>query len=255
VSDPRPSRLRALGPTARSGLRLLLRTAAVDRTQRTAARRCLVLAPHPDDDVLGCGGTIAVKRAIDTDVRIVVVTDGAVTPGTWHRSPALAVQRRDEARRAAARLGIASEEVVFYDFPDGELDRHGSSLLERLRAEVRSFVPDEVLSTAPSDPHADHAAVGRACRALLDEGAIAVLLEYPVWQWRSPSAFARTWLASGRLRPDVVDVRAHAGLKREALDEHCSQVEVGDDGAGWTLDPRFLQSFLTGREWFFPVRR
>ena len=80
--------------------------------------RVLVFAAHPDDEVLGMGGTIAVHVDRGDDVRIVVVTDGSSTqyPGDAD----IRARKEEEALRAAAELGVT--DYVHLDLPDMRLD-------------------------------------------------------------------------------------------------------------------------------------
>src|SRR6516162_4744018 len=89
--------------------RPLLLSRAEDMTAQTATRSCLVLAPHPDDETLGCGATIMRKLAAGTPVQVIIAADG-----NWYRSSKLSVDavneiREEEARRACAILGLPYE--------------------------------------------------------------------------------------------------------------------------------------------------
>jgi N-acetylglucosamine malate deacetylase 1 len=125
--------------------------------------RVLVFAAHPDDEVLGMGGTIAVHAAVRGDaVRIVCVTDGSSTqyPGDDEKR----AQKEGEARRAAAELGV--EEYVHLDLPDMRLDTLAHVEVNRVVEEhVRDFRP-EVVYTPQPDVNQDH-------RALFDSVAVA----------------------------------------------------------------------------------
>jgi N-acetylglucosamine malate deacetylase 1 len=118
--------------------------------------RILVFAAHPDDEVLGMGGTIAVHAKVRRDeVRIVCLTDGSSTqyPGDDERRH----QKNEEARRAAAELGV--ENYVHLDFPDMRLDTISHvELNAAVAAQVRDFVPSVVYSVHP-DVNLDHRAV------------------------------------------------------------------------------------------------
>ncbi len=80
--------------------------------------RVLVIAAHPDDEVLGMGGTIAVHTGRGDAVRVLVVTDGSSTqyPGDAE----IRSRKEAEARRAAAELGV--DDYVHLDLPDMRLD-------------------------------------------------------------------------------------------------------------------------------------
>ena len=111
--------------------------------------RLLVLAPHPDDEVIGCGGLIAQHLREHRAVRIVIATDGAVGGD--------AAARETEARRGIAALGGA--EVVFLGFRDRTL---GGDAAARIREQLLDFRPDLVLVPSPIEIHPDHVALSRA---------------------------------------------------------------------------------------------
>jgi len=116
----------------------------------------LVVAAHPDDEVLGMGGTIALHAGVPGDhVRIVCVTDGSSSqyPG----DSAIRTRKNEEARRAAAVLGV--DDYVHLDFPDMRLDTLPHIDVNRVVEEqVRELGPEIVYSVHP-DVNQDHRVV------------------------------------------------------------------------------------------------
>jgi LmbE family N-acetylglucosaminyl deacetylase len=124
--------------------------------------RTLVFAAHPDDEVLGMGGTIALGVLRGDAVRVVCVTDGSSTQ--YAGDAARQEQKNEEALAAAAVLGVA--DYVHLDFPDMRLDTVPHVDLNSVVEEhVRDFSP-EVVYTAHPDVNRDH-------RALFDSVAVA----------------------------------------------------------------------------------
>lgn len=116
--------------------------------------RILVIAPHPDDEVLGCGGVIARHSARGDSVQVVVVSRGA--PDIF--PPAEVEQTRSEL--AAAHKLLEVEEVHFLDFPAPRLDIVPSHVLaDRLTRLVREIQPQTVYAPHWGDLHSDHKAV------------------------------------------------------------------------------------------------
>ncbi len=227
-----------------------LRRGAVDVTEAVARRSCLVLAPHPDDETLGCGATIMRKLSAGTPVHVLVLTDGATWP-PWN-SPADNVAIRGTELRAACRvLGLQVDDLTHLAFPEAELQLGGDALVDALADALRTHQPDEVLATSEADPHGDHAAVGTAVRKAL-AGRATRLLSYPVWQWERPRAWFRTMRVSAR--PEVVGTAGYLDGKREAVAVYRSQLSTGT-GPQRTegLEPWFLRHFLGPQELFFPV--
>jgi LmbE family N-acetylglucosaminyl deacetylase/glycosyltransferase involved in cell wall biosynthesis len=126
-----------------------------------AAGRVLVLAAHPDDEVLGAGGTIARNAATAEAVCVWIATDGdrqeGVAPG---EEAAYGHRRREEARRAASVLGIP--EPRFGAFPDRGLAEASRELDRALSALLDDFRPDLVLCPSPVEIHPDHRALAEA---------------------------------------------------------------------------------------------
>jgi LmbE family N-acetylglucosaminyl deacetylase/glycosyltransferase involved in cell wall biosynthesis len=171
--------------------------------------RLLVLAPHPDDEVIGCGGVVALHLREKRAVRIVVATDGA-QGGT-------AATREEESRRALSHLG-GQPEIVFLGFSDRALNEDAAP---RLRAELLAFHPDLVLVPSPIEIHPDHLALSRlfcnlvqADETLFADLATAQVAFYEVGQPLRPNA--------------IVDITEVADAKFAAIAEHASQLQQRD---------------------------
>ena len=111
----------------------------------------LVLAPHPDDEILGLGGAMARWAREGHAVHVVVATSGY--PPIY--SPEEEQACRAETRLAHARLGVAS--ACFLDLPAAELDTlMHRELNEKVRAAVLALAPDELYIPFLGDVHRDH---------------------------------------------------------------------------------------------------
>ncbi|MCA8979964.1 MAG: PIG-L family deacetylase [Planctomycetes bacterium] len=161
-------------------------------------RRVLVVAPHPDDEVLGCGGVIALHAHRGDAVRIVVCTDG----GGVEHDAALAARRRAECTAACRELGVS--DVVFLGFADGGLEADG--LCEGLADEFAKYAPELVYAPSKREYHADH----RAAAAAVAEAAGGTrVLSYGV---------------NAPVRCDLLlDTTSVVEKKRAALAKHASQ--------------------------------
>jgi N-acetylglucosamine malate deacetylase 1 len=124
--------------------------------------RVLVLAAHPDDEVLGMGGTLAVHVDRGDAVRVVVVTDGS--SAQYPDDSETRLRKEEEALRAAAELGVM--DYVHLDFPDMRLDTIPHVDVNRVVEEhVRDLAPDVVYTPHP-DVNLDH-------RVLFDSVVVA----------------------------------------------------------------------------------
>ena len=137
----------------------------------SAADRLLVLAPHPDDEIVSNAGLIQAARAAGATVWIVWATDGEQNPwaqlvheGRWPTSAAdhahWGALRRGESRRALESLGAADAGQSWLGFPDGGLTRQWMSgderLADSLEQIVREFRPTIVSAPSMFDDHPDH---------------------------------------------------------------------------------------------------
>jgi LmbE family N-acetylglucosaminyl deacetylase len=188
----------------------------------------VIAAPHMDDEVLACGGTIA-RLPDRARIHLVYATDGSqsytpVLPWLDATSRDLSSVRRAEAKAALETLGVPPDNLHFLDFPDGRLSHHAEALERSLTDLVRKLRPDHLLIPFRYDRHPDHLAVNRAAHsALRREGSRAQLFEYFVYyRWRMlPGRDVRTYIRGDQLL--AVDVEPVARQKRTALDCFRSQ--------------------------------
>lgn len=164
------------------------------------ARRLIVVSPHPDDEVLACGGLMQAALAEGCHVQVVSVTDGeACYPDHPRWSPArLRDARRRELASAMQALGMDATHVSALGIPDGTVARHEPDLAAHLAG--RLLPGDVVVAPWVHDAHPDHEAVGRAATAAaLNCGARA--LQYPVWAWHwlDPAAASGPWPNAQRI--------------------------------------------------------
>ena len=201
--------------------------------------RVLVVAAHPDDEVLGVGGTMARLAAAGARLRLVSVTDGEAShPGHPNRS-ALAARRAAETAGALRALGAQATEVIRLGFPDTRVAAREDALAARLRDLAADC--DAVLAPWDQDLHADHEAVGRAARR-----ASPLTYWYPVWTWHwaRPGDSRVPWHRAVRvsLRPSI------AARKRAAIRCFTSQLEPRDSGTGPVLTPATVAHFTRDHE-------
>ncbi|MFC8682194.1 PIG-L deacetylase family protein [Microbacterium ureisolvens] len=239
---------------------------ARDVTDAAARRSAVILAPHPDDETLGCGATIIRKVRAGSAVTVVMVTDGRHSHRSSAIGPAeLAALRRGELVEAVARLGLPAEAVRWVDIEDGAVAASEDRLTEVIGDLLRTLRPDELYATTAEDPHPDHAAVGRAARRAAAATTGVALLEYPIWLWGIwPLRPGRRWRslveAIGRVTTNrAVSVRCaeFADQKMHALQAHASQLRRPSEippGEDWhVLPPTVLAAAADAQEVFFPA--
>lgn len=217
------------------------------------ARGLLVVAPHPDDESLGCGATIAAAIDAGRAVRIVVLSDGIGShPNSLAYPPErLRRLRETETLAAAAALGLAPDAVSFLRLPDREVPSAGPEA-ERAATAIaeaaRATDAGAILVTWRHDPHCDHAAAYAIVRLAAPRLPGVAIHEYSVWGWALP-ANREVGPAPAGLR---IATTAHAERKRQAVGAHRSQLSdlIDDDPGGFRLDDATLDRLLGPYEIF-----
>jgi LmbE family N-acetylglucosaminyl deacetylase len=196
------------------------RLGALPSLRITPPRRLVVVAPHPDDEVLGAGGLLQCMQHLGVEVAIVAVTDGEGShPVARSLGVDIAATRAQESVVALDRLGCGSATVTRLHFPDGAVATEVPLLAEALSDLLG---PDDLCLTPwRFDGHPDHDATGEAtaCAA----GAIGTaVLEYLVWTWHwaAPDSPVVPWGHCRRIDLDS----AQTARKRWATDAFTSQI-------------------------------
>jgi LmbE family N-acetylglucosaminyl deacetylase len=226
-------------------------------------RRIFVVAAHPDDDTIGCGGTIAMAAEAGAAVRVAYLTDGSRShPGSRRFSAAdVAAMREVEAANALAALGVA-EVPYFFRLPDsalGSLDASTrSTVVSTLSDLFRAFGPELVLAPWQRDPHPDHVAAATIARLAFEAACVpgSAFAGYDVWlSIRGDSCDAPQ---PGEAMRSTVDLHPRARIaKRRALFAHRSQTSdlIDDDPTGFRITAELAERWLGPQEhFFFPIR-
>lgn len=198
----------------------------------SALHKVLVVAPHPDDELFGCGGTIALLRAMGCDVHVVVLTDGSASHRNSRQFPKarLVAVRQAESRRAMAVLGLNASKLTFLNLADGGSDQWGHDRTA-LRPLVRKLrLPwCAIFGPATVDAHPDHRATAQAV----------------LRNRRSVPYFAYTvWPIGQRSKGDLVSVPLNSlrERKRMAAKHYRSQRGmINDDLDGFSLQSEDLR--------------
>lgn len=210
------------------------------------AHRAVIVAPHPDDEVLGCGGLLSQLHLLQRDLLLVSVTDGTAShPGSslWP-AQRLATERPQESAEALARLALPTDlNWQRVGLMDTAVAAHEAELLKFLTDRLQTT--DVLFSTWRGDGHGDHEAVGRACaEACLRSGAQLVEVPIWAWHWADPEDQRLPWERARKILLDPTTQQR----KRDAVGAFVSQLQ-GDPAIGlepvlpeWAVQ-RLLQPF------------
>lgn len=231
---------------ARDALRRMASLPLAPLARILNGRAPLVLAPHPDDESLGCGGLIAESCATALAPFVLVMTDGTGSHPSSRAYPAprLRAVREAEARAAVAALGLAPDRIGFLGLRDTAVPRAGTAF-EAAVATVATTLRDAgcgiLLAPWRHDPHGDHEAT-HAIAAAAARLAGVPHVAYPVWGWTLPG---ETVLDGPEPAGFRLDIARHLPAKRRAITAHASQRGgiVTDDPGGFQLPPHLLAVF------------
>lgn len=196
------------------------------KSSRTKRNKVLVVAAHPDDEVLGCGGTIAMHAEVGDEVHVLILAEGATG-----RDP---IRDREKRRPELTRLAqsarravdiLKAKSLTLHDFPDNRMDSVDILDVAKLvESHIKRVRPGIVYTHHAGDLNIDHRRVHEgvvvACRPL-PSSAVRTLLFFEAassTEWRPPASgacFAPNWF---------VDVSATLGLKLKALDAYRSEM-------------------------------
>lgn len=194
----------------------------------------MVVAPHPDDETLGCGGIIIKKVKEGYEVTIIIMTDGrnALTGGfgIYHDpSPEqMKKLRRAETLKALKVLGVQERNVCWLDFEDGKLANNKKEAAARLCKIMESLQPLEVYFPNNNDYHVDHRTTNKIVEDFLRKSPFSTI----GYRYCIGRRFSRFQLAGERLSNPLkhkiifVDISEFLDQKAAALAEYKSQVET-----------------------------
>jgi len=208
-------RLRPVAPPAVWFSFVALRSAAGKGPlfTRPSAKRALVLAPHPDDETIGCGGCVALLAEDGAEVRVLASSAGEASTARPSRSTRTTAQERTSALYAAcSTLGATVEGIL--PLPDGDLTNHEEAITGPIDAVLARFRPDIVFVPWPLDDHPDHVAVCRALAACNALQASTAIWCYEVWSALTPNR--------------LVDISPWWGRKYDALQAYSRSAGSSD---------------------------
>jgi LmbE family N-acetylglucosaminyl deacetylase len=180
----------------------------------------VVVAPHPDDEILGVGGLISLLARAGARVHIIAVTDGESShPGSPTLSCTdLASLRIAESSEALHKLWVGKATVDRLGLPDGgvrDVEKRWATItaaVMRAVSQLERRGPVWCLAPWSRDGHPDHDAAGQA--AVVAASGVARMLAYPVWMWHwsTPGDLRVPWSLARRvvLPPDIYDAKLAA---------------------------------------------
>ena len=217
----------------------------------------VVIAPHEDDESLGCGGTIALLRQMDVPVFVVFVSDGSKSHPNSKKFPAekLRQLRETEALKALQILNVTSQNASFMRLKDTAVPNKTSpdfdAAVQQMMEILKGINPKTILVTWEKDPHSDH----RSSWQILNQAVLQLktkprVLQYLIWIWELGKQADIT--QNEVVKWFQVNIKPVAEIKKKAVEAHLSQTTrlIDDDPEGFILSPEILAHFDYGEELF-----
>lgn len=171
--------------------------------------RIVILSPHPDDEIIGCGGTIYMYHLKKAEITCIFMTDGR-RGGEEYNEDELVSIRKEEAKNAANIIGI--DRLVFLSNRDSELSPSSNNIAE-LTSILDKLRPDAIFIPFLMDNHNDHIATNQIFLSAINSLPSLLCYAYSVW---TPLPFFNL----------NVDITPYVDIKRRALEEYRSQLKT-----------------------------
>ncbi|MGI4727011.1 MAG: PIG-L deacetylase family protein [Janthinobacterium lividum] len=217
----------------------------------------VIIAPHPDDESLGCGGTIALLRKSGLPVHVIFVSDGTLSHPNSKKYPAekLRQLRESEALNALKILDVDAANASFMRIKDRSVpnpeDAGFDAAVTQMLQILTPLKPDTILVTWQKDPHPDHRAawqiVNRVASLLAKK---TLILQYLIWIWELGEQ--SDLVINQHTKLYLVKTVSVFQQKKQAIAAHVSQVSrlIDDDPEGFILSPQILAHFDYADELF-----
>jgi LmbE family N-acetylglucosaminyl deacetylase len=220
-------------------------------------QRVLIVAPHPDDETLGCGGAISLLCRKGYDVNVLIISDGTGSHPNSQKYPAPMLQaiRSQETLTALAILGVNRSAVTFLHLKDGAIPTVTAPKFHPAKVRCRNYLqatlPDTIFIPWRLDPHPDHRATWQLIQAaILSLEMMPQVIEYPIWDW---DISQRTTADLSQITGWRLDIQSVLGQKTQAIESYQSQLGqlIDDDPNGFCLSAEMLGNFTRSWEVYF----
>jgi LmbE family N-acetylglucosaminyl deacetylase len=176
-------------------------------------KKILVISPHPDDEVIGCGGTLAKYISEGNRIEIIFLTSGE--DGIKGKNDVETMQIREQESKNVAKF-MGFNHIEFYREKDGELNVT-QELIQVLRKLIKDYNPDEIFVTHDMEQHPDHKQAAKLVLETLpkmnSEFKLPVVWMYEVW---TPL----------QQMDRIEDISEYVDIKRKAIQTYKSQCAV-----------------------------
>lgn len=210
--------------------------------------KTVIIAPHPDDEVIGCAGVIQALVERGTPPHVIILTCGEGSHRGCCDTPAeeIIAARHQLTLKAAATLGLPESHIHCLHYPDGGVALEHPET-ERLRQLLLSLAPDALFIPHRGEGWSDHLQAAEIAKTLMEDSSVSIY-EYCVWMW-----YYNVWRLDFRQARLLRMSRAHHQRKLQAIDEYVTpQAPCGKPWSG-VLPKPFLKAAKWNKELYFLV--
>lgn len=229
---------------------LLLRVLFRNFTELNISDKILIVAPHPDDEVLGCSGLIQRLLSEGKQVDVAILSGGGKShAGCCKIDESTLIEfRRNLSRKAAEILGLPLENLHFLDYPDGSI-AFDCSETDRLKKLIDILQPDAIFIPHKGEGWSDHLETGRIVRTLIGKMSGISLYEYCVWFW-----YYNVWNIDRKKAFVLTMTKEELSRKNEAINAYIQpKAPCGNPWSG-ILPPVFVWANRWRKELYFRIK-
>ncbi|MCR8911519.1 PIG-L family deacetylase [Barnesiella sp. ET7] len=229
---------------------LLFRVLFQDSSKLVMPNSVLIVAPHPDDEVLGCSGLIQRLLNEGKQVDVAILSGGGKSHAGCCKidESTLIESRRNLSRKAAEILGLSLEHLHFLDYPDGciAFDCSETDLLKKL---IKTLQPKAIFVPHKGEGWSDHLEAGRIVRKLAGETSGVSFYEYCVWFW-----YYNVWNIDRKKAFVLTMTEEELSRKNEAIDAYIKpKAPCGNPWSG-VLPSVFVWANRWRKELYFRIK-
>jgi len=193
-----------------------------------SSERILVFAAHPDDEIIGCGGSIAKYAKAGKQVFIIYLTSGDAGSQKYDKKT-LAKLREAEAKNGAKTLGIKEENLYFLHQPDGFLEEN-SEVLIKITELIKQIKPNIVYIPQAEEAHSDHKNTNKIALKAINKARGNWFQEAKGEPWNTSQILGYEIYPLMTEVQYCEDIKPYFDLKMKAIKQHFTQIEsVGYD--------------------------
>lgn len=212
--------------------------------------KALIVAPHPDDEIIGCAGLLRSLLQNGKQVDIILMTGG----GASHHGccdideKTLINARRQLTKDAAQIIGLSADRIHFLDYPDGCISKDNPET-EKLSELIKDLSPDAIFVPNKGEGWSDHIVTGEIVRNIIKDNESISLYEYCVWFW-----YYNYWAIDWEQARVLKMTKQQAKTKNLAIDAYIHPAAPCGKPYSGVLPSVFIWANSWDKELYFKVK-